>query len=74
MQAKKLTNVRNSIGLVLPKEWLSRFNLAKGDAVYLVDTPNGFTITPYNPGFEQQVNAARKIIEQRRDVLKGLAE
>lgn len=74
MQALKLTQIGNSIGVILPKEVLARLKLEKGDTVYLTDTPGGVTITPHDPDFEAQMDAARKIMKSRRAVLRELAK
>lgn len=70
----KLTSVGNSLGVVLPKEALARLKLAKGDTVYLTDSPDGYRLTPYNPEFEAQMDAARKIMKKRRAALRELAK
>jgi putative addiction module antidote len=70
----KLTAVGNSLGVVLPKEALDRLKLAKGDAVYLTESPDGYRLTPYNPEFETQMDAARRIIKKRRAALRELAK
>jgi putative addiction module antidote len=70
----KLTAVGNSLGVVLPKEALARLKLAKGDTVYLTDSPDGYRLTPYNPEFEMQMDAARKIMKKRRAALRELAK
>ncbi len=70
----KLTAVGNSVGVVLPKEALARMKLDKGDTVYLTETADGFRLTPYNPEFETQMTAARKIMKKRRAVLRELAK
>ena len=70
----KLTAVGNSLGVVLPKEALARLKLAKGDTVYLTDSPDGYRLTPYNPEFETQMDAARKIMKKRRAALRELAK
>jgi len=70
----KLTSVGNSLGVVLPKEALARLKLAKGDTVYLTDSPDGYRLTPYNPEFEAQMGAARKIMKERRAALRELAK
>jgi putative addiction module antidote len=70
----KLTAVGNSLGVVLPKEALARLKLAKGDTVYLTDSPDGYRLTPYNPKFEAQMDAARKIMKKRRAALRELAK
>jgi putative addiction module antidote len=70
----KLTSVGNSLGVVIPKEALSRLKLAKGDTVYLTDSPDGYRLTPYNPEFEAQMDTARKVMKKRRAALRELAK
>ena len=70
----KLTAVGNSAGVVLPKEILARLKLDKGDTVYLTESPDGYRLTPYNPEFETQMEAARKIMKKRRAALRELAK
>lgn len=74
MQALKLTQIGNSVGLILPKEVLARLKLEKGDMVYLTDAPGAVTITPHDPQFEAQMDAARQIMKTRRNVLRALAK
>jgi len=59
MSALKLTQIGNSVGVILPKEVLARLKLAKGDTVYLTENPDGVTLTPYQPHFDEQVEAGR---------------
>ncbi|MGH8263526.1 MAG: AbrB/MazE/SpoVT family DNA-binding domain-containing protein [Steroidobacterales bacterium] len=70
----KLTAIGNSLGVVLPKEALARLKLAKGDTLYITETPDGYRLTPYNPTFEKQMTAARKIMKKRRSALRELAK
>ncbi len=70
----KLTVIGNSLGVVLPKEALVRMKLGKGDTVYITETPDGYRLTPYNPEFESQMKAARKIMKKRRAALRELAK
>ena len=70
----KLTAVGNSAGVVFSKEVLARLKLDKGDAVYPTEYPDGYRLTPYNPEFESQMTAARRIMKKRRDVLRELAK
>ncbi len=74
MQPLKLTQIGNSVGVVLPKEVLTRLSLEKGDTIYLTDSPNGMRITTTNPEFETQMKLARGIMKKRRDVLAELAK
>lgn len=74
MHALKLTQIGNSVGVILPKEVLARLKVEKGDTVYLTDTPDGLRITPHDPVFEAQMEAARGVMKRRRAVLRELAK
>ncbi|MDP3613973.1 MAG: AbrB/MazE/SpoVT family DNA-binding domain-containing protein [Rubrivivax sp.] len=53
---------------------LARLKLEKGDMVFVTDAVNGVTLTPYSPGFEAQMSAAREVMKKRRNVLRELAK
>lgn len=72
--ALKLTRVGNSVGATLPKEALARMHVEQGDVLYLTEAPGGYRLTPYEPGFEEQMEAARKVMKARRNVLRELAK
>jgi putative addiction module antidote len=74
MLALKITQVGNSIGLVLPREAASRLKVKKGDVVYLTEAADGYRITPYDPAFERQMDKAREIMKRRRNALHELAK
>ena len=74
MTALKITQIGNSLGLILPKEILARLKLEKGDSVFVTDTPDGVAITPYSEAFEDQMTAAREVMKRRRNVLRELAK
>ena len=74
MSVLKLTQIGNSVGVILPKEVLARLKLVKGDTVYLTENPDGVTLSPNDPVFELQLNAARGIMKKRRAVLRELAK
>jgi putative addiction module antidote len=69
----KLTNIGNSVGVILPKELLSKLRVDKGDTLYVVETPEGIELTAYRPDFAAQMDAAEEIMRDNRDVLKKLA-
>ena len=69
----KITTVGNSAGIVLPKEILARLRLEKGDTLYATEIPGGIQLMPYDPKFEEQLEAAEKVMRQDRDVLRKLA-
>jgi putative addiction module antidote len=70
----KITAIGNSMGIVLPKEALTKLRADKGDVLYLVDTPEGLTLTPYQQDFSAQLDAAEKVMKKYRDALHELAK
>jgi putative addiction module antidote len=74
MHTLKLTQIGNSVGLILPKEVLAKLDVTKGDEVYLTESPDGVRLTVHNPEFEAQMKAAREIMKERRAVLRELAK
>jgi putative addiction module antidote len=74
MTALKLTQIGNSVGVILPKEVLARLKVEKGDLLFVTDAANGVMLTPYSPEFETQMEAARSIMKKRRNVLRELAK
>ncbi len=74
MSALKLTQIGNSVGIILPKEVLARLKLVKGDTVYLTDSAGGVNLTAYDPEFDAQMTEARRIMKKRREVLRELAK
>jgi putative addiction module antidote len=74
MHALKLTQIGNSVGVILPKELLARLKVEKGDVLYVTDSPDGVRITAHDPVFETQMTAARSIMKKRRAVLRELAK
>lgn len=70
----KLTQIGNSVGVVLPKEALAALQIGKGDSVYLTESPDGFRITAYDPDFATQMSKAEDIMKRRRNVLRELAK
>ena len=58
----KLTTIGNSVGVVLPKEILTKLRVDKGDTLYVVETPEGIELTSYCPEFAAQMDAAENIM------------
>jgi len=71
----KVRRIGNSLGVILPKEVLSRLKLRDGDKVFLTEAPDGsYRITPYDPEFEKQVKIGRKYSAKYRNTLRALAK
>jgi putative addiction module antidote len=75
MSALKLTQIGNSVGLILPKEVLARLKVEKGDTLYMTEAANGaVTLTPYDPALGEQVEAGREFMREYRDTFRQLAK
>ena len=74
MHALKLTQIGNSVGMILPRELLVKLGVSKGDTVYAVDQPDGVRLTVADPDFAAQMDVARRVMKDRRAVLRELAK
>lgn len=70
----KVTQIGNSVGVILPKEVLARLKVGKGDSLFVTDLPDGVVLRPYDAEFAEAMEAAREIMRKRRNVLRELAK
>jgi len=69
-----VTKIGNSTGVILPKAAIDRLKVKQGDIVFLTETPTGYTVTPYDPEFAEQMEAARCGMQEYRNALHELAK
>jgi len=74
MNTLKITQIGNSLGVILPKNVVAKLKAEKGDTLYLVPTEDGYELTPYNQEFAEQVEAAEVIAKQYKNTLRQLAK
>jgi len=71
----KVRKFGNSLGVVLPKEVINRLHTRDGEALFLIEAPDGgYQLTPYDPGFEKKMTTADDIINRYRNALHVLAK
>ena len=70
----KVTAVGNSMGILLPKEALNKLKAERGDTLYLMEGPAGYTLSAYEPNFEEQVAAAQGLMKRYKNALRELAK
>ena len=70
----KLVSVGASTGTILPKEMLAHLKVKKGDSLFVVETPDGYLLTPYDPDVAKQLEAGRKFMREYRDTFRQLAK
>jgi putative addiction module antidote len=74
MAVLKLKAVGTSTGVVIPKEMLNRLKVKQGDALFAVETPEGYLLTPYDPEVEEQLRLGREFMREYRETFKALAK
>jgi putative addiction module antidote len=74
MHMLKLTQIGNSVGVILPREALARLKLGKGESIFLTDTPEGYVLTPYDPSLGEEIEAGRAFMRDYRDTFHQLAK
>ena len=73
MHILKLTQIGNSVGVILPKEMLANLKLEKGESVFMIETPEGYVLTPYDPALDDEMQAGREFMREFRDTFHALA-
>lgn len=74
MQTLKLRKFGNSIGAIISRDILAKMKAKEGDELYLIETEDGYQLTPYNPELMTQMSTAEDIMKSYRNALKVLAK
>lgn len=74
MPSITVRTIGNSAGVVFPKEILGKLKCTTGDKLYIIETPNGIELTPYDPDFAKDMMLVDEIIGKNKNLLKKLAE
>jgi len=69
-----LRQAGGSVTATLPKDMADRLHIGPGDKVYAIETDRGVLLTPYDPDFEEALDAFEQVRRQYRNTLKRLAE
>jgi putative addiction module antidote len=69
----KLARIGTSTGAIFPKQMLTRMKVEKGDTLHVVETSEGYLLTPYDPAVEEQLQAGRAMMKAYRETFKELA-
>jgi putative addiction module antidote len=71
----KIRKFGNSLGVVLPKEVISRLQTGDGERVFLIEAADGdYRLTPYDPAFEKKMAKAEQIMSRYRNTLHALSK
>ena len=73
-QTQKLRKIGGSVATIIPKPMLERLNLDAGDEIFLAETEDGLMLTPFDPDFEDAMEAYKRGSKKYRNALRKLAE
>ena len=75
MIALKLTQIGNSVGVILTKEALAKLGMKKGDTLYLTEAPGGeMRVSAYSAEVARQIALGEDIMDEYRDTFRALAK
>ncbi len=74
MTAFKVTQIGNSVGVILPRELLAQLKVETGDTLYVTEAAGGITLTPYDPQVADEVERGREFMREFRDTFHELAK
>jgi len=71
----KVRKFGNSLGVVLPKEVITRLQTGDGEKLFLIEGAAGdYRLTPYDPLFEKKMEKAEDLMSRYRNALRALAK
>lgn len=74
MSHVKVTQVGNSLGVILPKDVVEKLGIARGQQLSLSETVNGIELSVYDPEFAKQMRIAEDIMDRYQNTLRELAK
>ena len=70
----KLRKIGNSLGVILPKEFLDELQVEEGQALYVTKRPDGgVSLAPQDDEFERQMEIGSDLMKRYRNTLRELA-
>jgi putative addiction module antidote len=66
--------IGNSLGIILPKAIVERFQLKEGDEMNLVETEDGVMLSPFNGEFARWAKAYERTNKKHKNLLRALSK
>ncbi|MCC6918241.1 MAG: AbrB/MazE/SpoVT family DNA-binding domain-containing protein [Alphaproteobacteria bacterium] len=70
----KVTQIGNSLGVILPKDVIARLKVDKGDVLFVTELPGGVMLTAYDEKVDRQLRVGRDLMARYRETLRELAK
>jgi len=74
MHRLTLTQIGDTLGVILSADLLAGFGLNSDKPIYLADTPDGLLLTPYDTQTRQQLSAGRELLRDHGTALRVLSK
>ncbi|KRT73298.1 MAG: putative addiction module antidote [Deltaproteobacteria bacterium CSP1-8] len=74
MRKVKVRKVGNSLGAILPGEVAARLRVKEGDTLSVTETPDGIQLSPYDPDFEEAMEAFERGRARYRNAMRRLSK
>jgi putative addiction module antidote len=74
MRKVKVRKVGNSLGAILPGEVAAHLRVKEGDTLSVTETPDGIQLSPYDPDFEEAMEAFERGRARYRNAMRRLAK
>lgn len=70
----KLRKIGNSLGVILPKEAISKLHASEGDTITLAENSGGFQMSAVDPEFNRAMAVFQDLAQRYRNTLAELAK
>jgi putative addiction module antidote len=70
----KIQKIGNSLGVILPKDVLSRQRISEGDYLTLSESPSGLILSVYDEELQEELEIGDAFMRKYRDTFKALAK
>jgi len=75
MIALKLSQIGNSVGVILSKEALAKLGVGKGDTLYLTEAPGGdMRVSTFSAEVAEEVALGEAFMDRYKDTFRALAK
>ena len=70
----EVTSVAGALGVIFPEAIVQRLCIKPGDILSAIDTPTGVELTTNDPEFAEQLEIAKRVMQEDRNLLRKLAD
>jgi len=72
MHIRKITQIDDSLSITLPEDVANKLGAKSGQPMYILDTPDGVLISPYEESTRDQIGAGREVLRDYDETFQVL--